>query len=305
MRLDIIMYHYVRDPADTDFPAVPAVTRETFQKHLTHLGRVASFVSASDVLGAVRGEQALPERACLLTFDDGVKEHATVVAPFLAERGIPAVFFPILGCVDTGHIIDTHKSHALLAKLGTDGSINAFHDWLRAYHPDRFSEWEITDRERKSQSRHDDIRTGNLKATIKSLAPDVRTTFFDAMLNQHLGSEATLAAAWYVSADDLRSMADLGMEIGSHGWDHLPYKTTPAAEVLTDVVRAKDALTAILGERIVPMFCYPYGSFATPTIDLVSGMGYSCAVTVEVGSNTDLSQPLQLKRYDASDVLSL
>ncbi len=305
MRLDIIMYHYVRDPADTDFPAVPAVDRATFQKHLAHLGACASFVSASDVVAAVRGERTLPERACLLTFDDGLKEHATVVAPILAEQKIPAVFFPILGCVATGRMIDTHKSHALLAKLGTDGSITAFHDWLRANHPDRFSEWQITDRERKSQSRHDDIRTGNFKATMKLLEPAIRSDFFGAMFEKHLGSEATVAAAWYVSSDDLRTMADLGMEIGSHGWDHLPYKTTPTDEVRSDMVRAKDALTSILGERTVPMFCYPYGSYGPATIDLASEMGYSCAVTVEVGSNTDLSQPLQLKRYDASDVLSL
>lgn len=305
MRLNIIMYHYVRDPGDTDFPAVPAVDRTMFQKHLAHLGAGASFVSASDVVAAVRGERDLPEQACLLTFDDGLKEHAAIVAPLLAEQKIPAVFFPILGCVGTGQMIDTHKTHALLATLGTDGCISAFHDWLRANHPDRFSEWEITDRERKSQSRHDDVLTGNFKATIKSLEPEMRTAFFDAVFEKHLGSESAVANAWYVSSDDLRTMADLGMEIGSHGWDHLPYKTTTTDVVRFDIVQAKDALTAILGERAVPMFCYPYGSYAPATIDLIAEIGYSCAVTVEVGSNTDLSEPFQLKRYDASDVLSL
>ncbi|WP_091537868.1 polysaccharide deacetylase family protein [Modestobacter sp. DSM 44400] len=57
-------------------------------------------VSAPDLIDHLRFGTPLPERALLLSFDDGSATHATVALPVLAELGFPAVFFPMTVVLD-------------------------------------------------------------------------------------------------------------------------------------------------------------------------------------------------------------
>jgi peptidoglycan/xylan/chitin deacetylase (PgdA/CDA1 family) len=56
-----------------------------------------SFVSLDAFLRALVGEQGLPPRALLLTFDDAYADLLSAAIPVLAERGIPAVAFAVSG----------------------------------------------------------------------------------------------------------------------------------------------------------------------------------------------------------------
>ena len=55
---------------------------------------------------------------CLMTFDDGVKEHYAQVTPLLAEQGIQGVFFLISACMEDGVVAPVHMNHFLTAHLG-------------------------------------------------------------------------------------------------------------------------------------------------------------------------------------------
>ena len=50
-------------------------------------------VSLTELLGARRGEHALPLRSVLVTFDDGYRDFADHAWPILRRHGIPAVLF--------------------------------------------------------------------------------------------------------------------------------------------------------------------------------------------------------------------
>ena len=54
---------------------------------------------------------------CLLTFDDGLKEHFREVAPLLAERGLQGLFFLITSCLEERTVAPVHMNHFLMAKL--------------------------------------------------------------------------------------------------------------------------------------------------------------------------------------------
>lgn len=96
--LVILAYHDVRSyPADDRF----SVRRGEFVEHLEYL-RVHGFqpVSLEAVRQAVHGEATLPERAVLLTFDDGLKSFATFVLPVLELYGFPAVVSVVTAWLD-------------------------------------------------------------------------------------------------------------------------------------------------------------------------------------------------------------
>jgi peptidoglycan/xylan/chitin deacetylase (PgdA/CDA1 family) len=70
----------------------------SFSRRLAHLadnGYVT--LSADEYAAVVRGRREAPERAVLLTFDDGRSSVGRVAAPLLAERGMKAVVFLVPG----------------------------------------------------------------------------------------------------------------------------------------------------------------------------------------------------------------
>jgi len=55
------------------------------------------FVGLDAVLAALAGEEELPLRALLLTFDDAYVDLLEVACPIVAERGLPGVVFAVAG----------------------------------------------------------------------------------------------------------------------------------------------------------------------------------------------------------------
>jgi biofilm PGA synthesis lipoprotein PgaB len=89
--LTVLSYHEVADPAQALVPRY-AVTPTDFVRQMDWLRNHGyHFVSVSDVLAGREGRKALPDKAVLITFDDGyhsVYEHAW---PVLKMFRIPAV----------------------------------------------------------------------------------------------------------------------------------------------------------------------------------------------------------------------
>lgn len=87
-RLRVLAYHAVPDP-------------KPFAAQLDWLCANASPVSLGAATEALLHGRTLPDRAVLLTFDDGDRSVFDAAAPELRERGIPAVAYVVAGVVDT------------------------------------------------------------------------------------------------------------------------------------------------------------------------------------------------------------
>ncbi len=95
--LRVLMYHKVND----QWPNPVTVPTATFVEQMGLL-RELGYVPVS--LGAVRDHYlhgaSLPERAVLITFDDGYRDNLTNAFPILHEHGYPAVIFVPIGYLD-------------------------------------------------------------------------------------------------------------------------------------------------------------------------------------------------------------
>src|ERR1700730_10164174 len=91
--------------------------REQTRRHVEVFGRWFDFIQLDELPERLNRRRKRP--FCLLTFDDGKRSNATVVAPELEKLGVPAVFFIVsrsIGC-PTPLWIDRYK--ALRKKLTT------------------------------------------------------------------------------------------------------------------------------------------------------------------------------------------
>ncbi|MFE3454153.1 polysaccharide deacetylase family protein [Nonomuraea sp. NPDC059194] len=98
------------------------------------------------------------------------------------------------------------------------------------------------------------------------------------------GCNAWDAAAGYprkplMDADDVRRMADLGMEVGSHSVSHRSLTTLADDELGRELAASRTALEEIVGAEVTG-FCYPYGHAGAREVAAVreAGYGYACAI---------------------------
>lgn len=96
----VLAYHDVEDgPADQRYLAVRTSALNEQISWLLHNGYHA--VSVQDILDAHNGLNTLPEKAFLLSFDDGYSSFYTRVWPLLKAWNVPALWAPVGSWVDT------------------------------------------------------------------------------------------------------------------------------------------------------------------------------------------------------------
>ena len=92
--------------------------REQTRRHLETLGRWFDFIHLNEL--PTRLNRCSGKPFCLLTFDDGKRSNATVVAPELERLGVPAVFFVVTSYLSGQTPLWFDRYWALRARLGAE-----------------------------------------------------------------------------------------------------------------------------------------------------------------------------------------
>ena len=96
-RVGILCYHGVTGGNHTlpEDPYKLHIPLSVFRRHLDYLQLNFHVVSLAEYLSARRERRKLPPYSMVLTFDDGFRNFATVAAPQLLQRRLPATAFLI------------------------------------------------------------------------------------------------------------------------------------------------------------------------------------------------------------------
>lgn len=94
----ILLYHHVSNST----PKGTSVSPDTFRQHMQHLAEHHHVLPLKDVIHALQTKQPLPDKAVVITFDDGYENIYTNAHPILKEFGFPYTIFinpPLIGNV--------------------------------------------------------------------------------------------------------------------------------------------------------------------------------------------------------------
>jgi peptidoglycan/xylan/chitin deacetylase (PgdA/CDA1 family) len=97
---------------------------------------------------------------------------------------------------------------------------------------------------------------------------------------------------------ELEVLIEAGIEIGSHGWTHVPMATLDAGAMAEQAFRSKETLEHITGRRVTA-FAYPYGTradFSAATRRALVDAGYRIAFSSQHGAIHPDTDPLLLPR---------
>lgn len=305
--LTIVAYHYVRDLAQTRFPKLAALDRAKFERQLDHIAGTYHVVGPRDLQSAVDGGPPLPEQACLLTFDDGYRDHVETVMPALVRRGWSGLFFPSADAVVNRALLDVNAIQFVVAanddrsRLADElsGLIEEFREETTPSTQALRDAW-------FAPGRWDDAPTRFVKAVLQQGLPaEQRQTLIAELFRRHVSDDPhAFADGLYLDRDDLHRMLDAGMALGSHGACHRRMTTLDDDALHADLA-ASLALLADCGVETEAgwTLCYPHGAHDERVRTIAGAMGCRMAVTVESRlADLRTDDPLALPRFDTNDL---
>lgn len=230
--LTVLAYHHIAEPGP-DYPFDPHVADATptqFGRHLDLLRRHFSVIGVGELCAWLDGEP-LPPNPAIITFDDGYRSCHEVALPMLAARGLRAVFFIPTYFIEERRLFWWERICLLVhaaEKRGVDlGS------------------------------------AATLLLTVKHTI-DLDLDEFLADLTRRAGLpwgddiEHDLADELLMTWDQIRALADAGMDIESHTRRHRVLQTLPADELVSELSGARDDLERQVG-RAPRAIAYPVG----------------------------------------------
>ena len=92
-QLLLVNYHYVRKPDAHPYPGIHPISPEAFAQQVERLARHLHIATPQEVEAFVLEGRSLPRDSVLITFDDGLVDHAETARDILDPLGLKAVFF--------------------------------------------------------------------------------------------------------------------------------------------------------------------------------------------------------------------
>ena len=297
-----INYHYIKLSFDNPHPGIYGRTPSEFETQLRTLGRVAEFVSGEQILDHIRGNQKLPDRSILITFDDGLQEQYIHALPVLRRLGIPALFFINTAPLAESRVMSVHKIHLLRSQVEAMELLLMLdkHALRLGMNLDLYVEPTVA----LEQYKYDDPEVARLKYLLNFTLPmSERARLIQACFDEVFLGETEMSKELYMSAAQIKELGDYRY-VGNHTHDHLPIGALPAQEQERQIFLSQAYLETWAGYRPYAM-SYPYGSpeACTPDVAQVArALGIEFAFTMEGAGNRSLNQPFLLARFDCNDM---
>jgi peptidoglycan/xylan/chitin deacetylase (PgdA/CDA1 family) len=248
----IIQFHGV---GGDDYPA------EIFQGQLKYLKKHLSIIPLESMVEKVADENSLACNDIALTFDDGLRNHYTIVYPILNRLGVPATFFVCPGLIETRQWLWNHEARERLRLLACE-------------------ERAVLCRELRAPG--SDVE--EIVAWMKTLASSPRRCAEEAIRGMTSDFKPTAEDQeryGMMTWEELSSMDPALVSFGSHTVTH-PILTTLSPMDLSYEIRESRRWLEERLQRPVRHFCYPNGAYDPAVLRCVSQC-YEVAVTSQKG----------------------
>jgi len=301
-----VMYHYVRD-GNADLPHFVYLHVDDFEAQLDHFQEHYHILGRAELLDAIQSSTPVPN-GIVLTFDDGLSDHYDHVFPALRKRKLWGIFYVPTLPYHSKRLLDVHRTHYLLGKVGGQAVLSAIRDMLAD--DDLLPDCDKRYATRTYQKQENEAATQEVKRLINYyIKPARRTSLLDKAMNIFCEDEQALACEYYLSQHEILEMIDAGMGIGCHSHSHTLLSNLTREEQKEEIMLSKNIIKTMTRGNQLDSFCFPYGgshSYNGATLSILRAEGFKFSFSVDSRDITarDLSQFIfELPRYDCNEFL--
>jgi peptidoglycan/xylan/chitin deacetylase (PgdA/CDA1 family) len=277
----ILMYHRIAEvPMD---PWGLSVTPQNFAKQLAVIKQFAQPMHLTDLAKAHR-QGRIPDRAIVVTFDDGYADNFYHAKPLLEEFGIPATVFISTGYLDQIHEFWWDEIEGLLLQPGIlpeqlQLEINGhLHQW------DLGSAADYHDIDYQHDQQHPNTTPGSRFAFFNSIwaalhpLPEAEQKHVLQQLRTWVNTNPQPRHSNRpLTGSELLELSQSAMiEIGAHTVTHPCLPAHSRTIQHTEIAESKAYLEALLNCPITT-FSYPFGAANTETTAITAALGFDCA----------------------------
>ncbi len=283
--LYIAMYHYTRDLKNSRYPEIKGLDYPLFEEQLDFFAENFHVVTMEQVLEAAYGLHSLPEKALLLTFDDGYLDHFTVAFPLLKERKMQGSFFIPGKTITENVLLDVNKIHFVLASANIDLLVKDVLERMEHYRGGKYEY--ATNNELWGKyavaNRFDSKETIFVKRMLQTVLPEeLRNIIASEMFAKYVGlPEDKFARELYMNHAQIRLMKQAGMFIGFHGYDHYWLANLTEEEMNRDIDKGLEAIDEFI-DRDAWVINFPYGNNSAAVVNYAKSQGCKLGLTTEV-----------------------
>lgn len=298
-----VNFHYIQPEGRFPYPGIYPTPTDQLEDQLVELGRFFEFISGADLVEAVVDGVALPDHACLVTFDDGLKEQFFEAVPVLEKHGVSGVFFICTQPLVESIALNVHKMHRLRATRPPEQFLDEVLEVADSIGLSLDLE-QVDDEAANQQYLYDDLATKRIKYLLNHVIPfDGYERLIDVMFSREF-DETTFCREMYMDEEQIWVLSQKHM-VGSHSHFHCPLAILPYPTLRENLTRSRQILEVVTG-RTVNVISYPYGGPTAISEDVARAAreaGFVAGFTMERSVNQSLTGPQLLARVSTNDAL--
>ncbi len=296
----IIMYHYIRK-YNPKIKNLNFLHQKDFIKQLKFFDKNFNPIGLSnDLLDFDHNDKKV-----LLTFDDGLKEHL-LVAKILKKKNIKGIFFISSKPLIDKDFLTVHKIHLILGKYDKAKIKELFErfnltHFLRKKNFGVFKGQKNLLKKIKYSEKKSEIYFKVCLNIISQKKPKIIDNLFDYCFSKKI--QKRIFKNFYLNKSDIKRLAKMGMEIGSHGHSHKVLSLLKKKEQLKDIKKSIMFLENLIGKPI-NFFCYPYGGkkmYNNDTINILKTLKIKKGISVDSRKLSKNDSFLEMPRFDCID----
>ena len=278
------MYHSVMDRPELHADTLGNIIHSTqaFRGQMELIAKHYNPVSLDAVAQFVAGQQELPPRPVVISFDDGYRDNYEVAHAVLESVGIPATFYVTVGCVDRKQLPWPSRVRFALSTSGKK-------EWMEP----NGAKWPLGDSEERTKAFE---RASEYCGKLAGLAQEAFVQSLENELDAKIPDDCQ---SWMMSWDQIRGLLRAGHILGSHTISHPNMAHIGESEMREELSTSKRRLENELSQRVTH-FSYPCPAlqphWSDATVEKTREAGYTTAVTTTGGLVRRDDNPLCLRR---------
>ena len=307
--LTIVTYHYVRPIKKSSYPLIKGLELESFKIQLDYLEKNYKIITMESLINFAKNSAQLPDSPCLLTFDDGYKDHYLYVFPELKKRGIQGSFFSVAKTVLEKKILDINKIHFILAKEPNANLLikkikKLLGDYTNKTDSKKLLSFDEYWKKYAVANTLDTKEIVFLKRILQHALPEnIRVKICDFLFDHYIKkNQKKFASELYVTNEELKEMIQSNMYFGSHSYKHPWLNTLSKNFQLKEIEKGLNFLNKIGAPTIDWVMNYPYGAYNSDTLDILKAKDCCIGLTMNRAvAELRKEKFLELPRFRTND----